>query len=91
MGGMGDAYRFFVGKSRGKKPFERSRRAWEDGIRKDLRGSRVGSCGLDACGSGYGPVAGSCEHGNDISGSLRGGEFLEYLSDYQLLKDSSSM
>jgi hypothetical protein len=27
-------------------------------------------------------VAGSCEHGNETSGFIKGGEFLDYLSDY---------
>jgi hypothetical protein len=36
----------------------------------------VGMCGLDASGSGQGPVAGSNEHGNKPSGSIKGGEFL---------------
>jgi hypothetical protein len=36
----------------------------------------VRSCGLDASGSGWGPVAGCCEHGNEPSGSIKGGEFL---------------
>jgi hypothetical protein len=31
-------------------------------------------------------VAVSCQHGNKISGSIKGGEFLELLNDYQLLK-----
>jgi hypothetical protein len=31
-------------------------------------------------------VAGCCEHGNDLSDSLRGGEFLESLSDYEFLQ-----
>jgi hypothetical protein len=34
----------------------------------------VGRCGLDASGSGEGPVAGSCEHDNEPSDSVRGGE-----------------
>jgi hypothetical protein len=34
-------------------------------------------CGLDSSGSGYGPVAACCEHGNDTSGSIKGGEFLD--------------
>jgi hypothetical protein len=41
----------------------------------------VGRCGLDASGSRQKPVAGSCEHGNESSGSVKGGEFLDYLSD----------
>jgi hypothetical protein len=30
-------------------------------------------------------MAGSCEHGNATSGSIEGGEFVNQLSDYQLL------
>jgi hypothetical protein len=30
-------------------------------------------------------VAGSCEHGNEPSGSIKGGEFLDQLSDYNVL------
>jgi hypothetical protein len=30
-------------------------------------------CGLDASHSGQGPVAGSCEHGNEPSGCVKGG------------------
>jgi hypothetical protein len=37
----------------------------------------VGWCGLDACSSGSGPVAGCCEHGNEPSGSIKGGEFVD--------------
>jgi hypothetical protein len=33
-------------------------------------------------------VAVSCEHGNEILGPVKGKEFLEYLSDLQLFKDS---
>jgi len=28
-----------------------------------------------------GPIGGSSEHGNEPSGSIKGGEFLEWLSD----------
>jgi hypothetical protein len=34
-------------------------------------------------------VVGCCEHGNEPSGSIKGGEF-DYLSDYQLLKNDSA-
>jgi hypothetical protein len=30
----------------------------------------------------YRPVAGSCEHGNEPSGSIKGWEFRDYLRDY---------
>jgi hypothetical protein len=38
--GMGEeknVYRVLTGKPEGKKPLERPRRRWEDGIRMDLR------------------------------------------------------
>jgi hypothetical protein len=30
-------------------------------------------------------MEGYCEHGNKISGSMRGGKFLDQLNDYQFL------
>jgi hypothetical protein len=36
---------------------------------------------MNSCCSGFGPVAGSCEHGNEPSGSIKDGEF-DCLSDY---------
>jgi hypothetical protein len=41
----------------------------------------VGRCGLDSSGSGQGPVAGCCEHGNDLSSVIKGGELLDYPCD----------
>jgi hypothetical protein len=35
-------------------------------------------------------VAGCCEHGNEPSGCLKGGELLDWLSDCQLLKKDSA-
>jgi hypothetical protein len=35
-------------------------------------------------------VAGYSERGNDISGSLKGREFIDQLSDYQLLQKYSN-
>jgi len=37
----------------------------------------MGRCGLDASGSGYGPVAGSCEHSTEPSGPIKEGELLD--------------
>jgi len=31
-------------------------------------------------------VAGCCEHSNETSGSIKGGEIIEYLRDYWFLK-----
>jgi hypothetical protein len=36
----------------------------------------LGEYVLDSTGSGWGSVAGSCEHGNEPSGSIKGGKFL---------------
>jgi hypothetical protein len=33
--------------------------------------------GLDSSGLGWGPVAGSCEHGNEHSGSIKCWKILE--------------
>jgi hypothetical protein len=37
-------YRVLVGKPEGKRPLERSRRRWEDGIKMDLRKTGWGGC-----------------------------------------------
>jgi hypothetical protein len=42
-------------------------------------------CEQDSSGSGYGPVTGCCEHSYELSDSIKRGEFLHQLSDYQLL------
>jgi hypothetical protein len=52
----------------------------------ESRRKMIRSCGQVSFGSGRGPLRGSYEHGNEISGSIKGGEFLELLSDCQLLK-----
>jgi hypothetical protein len=35
-------------------------------------------------------MAGCCEYGNELLGSIKGGEFLDELSDCQLLKKDSA-
>jgi hypothetical protein len=37
MGEERNMYRVLVGKPEGKRPLERPRRSWEDGIKMDLR------------------------------------------------------
>jgi hypothetical protein len=49
-----------------------------------LRNTAYGP-GLDSMASGYGPVAGTCEHGNESSGSTQSGKFLHQPSKHQLL------
>jgi hypothetical protein len=40
--------------------------------------------------SGYGPEAGSYEHDNEISGFIKGEEFPDKVSYFQLLKKDSA-
>jgi hypothetical protein len=47
----------------------------------------VSRCGLDSTSSCQGPVAGSCEHGNNNSGSIQRQELVDQLSNYEFLKD----
>jgi hypothetical protein len=68
-------YRVLVGKPEGKRPLGRPRLRWEDNIRMD--GSGLWGCVLDWAGSGYRRVAGNCECGNELSGSIKCGEFLD--------------
>ena len=46
--------------------------------------------GLDRAGSGQGQVVGICEYGNEPSGSLKYGEFLDQLKTGQLRKKGSA-
>jgi hypothetical protein len=41
----------------------------------------VGTCGLESSASGYRPVMGFSEHDDEPSGSVKGQEFHEKLSD----------
>jgi hypothetical protein len=42
---------------------------------------------VDLSSTGEGPVAGSCECGNELFGSIKGKELLHHLCDYYLFKD----
>jgi hypothetical protein len=65
-----------VGKPEVKKPLGRPRRKWEDNIKMDLQ--QVG-CGVWTGLSGLmiEQLAGNCECGNELSGSIKCGEFLD--------------
>jgi hypothetical protein len=41
--------------------------------------------GLNSSASGEGPLAGCFEHSSERSDSIKGGEFIDLLSEYQLL------
>jgi hypothetical protein len=47
-----NVFRVLVGKPEGKRPLERPRRRWEDGIKMDLGGDWLGRCGVVSPGSG---------------------------------------
>ena len=51
----------------------------------DLQEVGCGGYGLDQAGSGQGQVAGTCEYGDEHSGSIKCGEFLDQLKTGQLL------
>jgi hypothetical protein len=51
-------------------------------ILKRILEKLVESCGVHATGSVEGPLAGCCEDGNELSGSIKVGEFLDSMSDY---------
>jgi hypothetical protein len=40
-----------------------------------------GGCGPESSGSRQTPVAGSCEHGHELSDSIKDGELINWMSD----------
>jgi hypothetical protein len=78
MGEMRGAYNILVGQPEGRRPLGRPRRRWEDNIKMGLRA--IGFGDVDWIGFIWlriGTVAGSCEHGNETSGSIKCGKFLD--------------
>jgi hypothetical protein len=65
-----------VGKPEGKRPLGRSRRRWEDNIKMNVQETGWGY-GLDWSGSEQ--VVGTCKCGNEPSGFIKCGEFLNWL------------
>jgi len=65
-----------VGNPEGKRQHERHRRRWEDNIKMDLQeegwGAWTGSSWLK-----IGQMVDTCECGNEHSGSIKCGEFLD--------------
>jgi len=68
-------YRVLVEKPEGKRPLWRYRRRWEDNIRIDVQ--EVGSGGMEWIELAPDKVADACERGNELSGSVKCGEFLD--------------
>jgi hypothetical protein len=73
---MINGYKILVGKPEGKIQIRKHKRKWEVILKWILR-KYGGRCGLDSLDFGQGPVAGSCEHGNEPSDSRRGEQFHE--------------
>jgi len=67
--------RVLVGKPEGKRPLGRPRRRWEDNIKMDLR--EVGGVETGWSWLRMGQMAGTCEYGDELSGSIKCGEFLD--------------
>jgi hypothetical protein len=76
MGVIRNTYKIFVGKPEGKRPLRRSTRRWKDDAKLILEKQGLGVWIGFVC-SGYGQVAGSREHGNETSGFIKGGQFLD--------------
>jgi hypothetical protein len=66
-----NAYRILMGKPEGKRSLGRPRGRWVDNIKIHLRD--IGCDGMDwiDLAQDQGPVEGSCEHGDEPSGSLK--------------------
>jgi hypothetical protein len=47
-------------------------------------------CGLDASGSEWGPVVGSCGHDNELLDPIKCSEFLDWVSNCRLLQKDSA-
>jgi hypothetical protein len=75
MGEGRGVHRVLVGKPEGRRPLGRLRRRWEDNIKMDLQVVE-GVVGTGWSGLRIGQVAGTCEYGNELSGSINGGNFL---------------
>jgi hypothetical protein len=70
------AYKFVVGKTEGRRPLGRPRRRWEDNIKVDLQevgwGAWTSLIWLRIRTDG-----GLCKRGNEPSGSIKCGQFLD--------------
>jgi hypothetical protein len=74
---MRNAYKILVRKPEGKRPLGRHKCKWENDTRIYL--GEIGYKGVDwmHLAQDRDPLACSCEHGSETSGSIKGREFLE--------------
>jgi hypothetical protein len=64
------AYKILVGKLEGKRPLGRPRHRWVDDIKMDLREIEWGGKDWTDLAQDMDQWTGSCEHGNEPSGSI---------------------
>jgi hypothetical protein len=79
--GVRNAYKIVIGTAEGKRPRGRCRRRWEDNIRMDLREIRWEGVDWMHLAQDRGQWRAFMKKGNESSGSVKGGEFLDWLSD----------
>jgi hypothetical protein len=72
-----NACRILVGKPEGIRPLGKPRRRWVDNIKMDLRKMRWGGMDWIDLTQYRDQWEGSCEHGNEPSGSIKCWGFLE--------------
>jgi len=73
MGDRRGVYGFLVGKPEGRRPLGRRKRRWEDNIKLDLQEVVCGDMDwIDVAEDGDN-VAGTCDCGNELSGSVQCG------------------
>ena len=72
-------YRVLVGKPEGTRPLGRSRHRWEGNIKMDLHEVVCGGMDWIELAQDRGQWAGTCDCGNEPSGSIKCGEFLDWL------------
>jgi hypothetical protein len=76
MGEGRGVHRVLVGKPKGKRPLGRPRRRW-DNIKMYFQEVGGGYGDWIELAQDRGQVAGTCESGNELSGSIKCGEFLD--------------
>jgi hypothetical protein len=76
MGEVRGAYSILVERPEGRRPLGRPRRRWEDNIKMDLREIGFGDVDWIHWAQDR-ELADSCEHGNEPSGSIKFGKFLD--------------
>jgi hypothetical protein len=83
MGEIRNSYKVLVGKHRRKRSYLRPTCRWEDNIKMILIKQDV-RCGLESAGQEQVPVVGVQD--NELSVSIKDGEFLDQLRNYHIFK-----